>query len=140
MSKVYEIVTNQVLSLLEKGEIPWKKPWKGSLPQNLITRRPYQGINRILLMNTPYSSPYWLTFLQCRDLGGYVKEGEKATIVVFWKRYEIEQEDEETGEIETKTIPILRYYKVFNVEQCQLPEDKIPKPANSILCVNVKKQ
>jgi len=128
MSKVYEIVTNQILSLLAKGEIPWKKPWKGSLPQNLITRRPYQGINRILLMNTPYSSPYWLTFLQCRDLGGYVKEGEKATIVVFWKRYEIEQEDEETGEIETKTIPVLRYYKVFNIEQCELPEDKIPKP------------
>ncbi|RLB04609.1 MAG: hypothetical protein DRG83_04490 [Deltaproteobacteria bacterium] len=126
--KVYEIITNQIISLLEKGEIPWKKPWKGALPQNLITRRPYEGVNRLLLMNSAYTSPYWLTFLQAKNLGGYVKEGEKATTVVFWKWYEIEEEDEETGEMETKAVPVLRYYKVFNLEQCVLPEDKIPKP------------
>ncbi len=49
MSKVYEIVTQRILAMLEKGVIPWRRPWKGSAPQNLITRKPYRGINAFIL-------------------------------------------------------------------------------------------
>jgi antirestriction protein ArdC len=55
-------------------------------------------------------------------MGGKVKPGVKGTIVVFWKRIQIEEEDGEK-----KVIPFLRYYTVFNVEQCDGLEDKLPK-------------
>ena len=47
------------------------------------------------------------------DLGGAVRKGEKSSIVCFWKI--LERDDDET---ERRAIPLLRYYNVFNVEQC----------------------
>ena len=57
----------------------------------------------------------YATFKQVQEAGGYVRKGEKASMVVFWKW--IEQEDEETGE--KKEIPLLRYYNVFHIDQCE---------------------
>jgi antirestriction protein ArdC len=62
-----------------------------------------------------YDSSYWLTFKQANANGGKVKKGEKSAMVVFWKQYEVE--DKETHE--KKMIPMLRYYNVFNVAQCE---------------------
>src|SRR5271157_4629628 len=124
---VYEIIANAILEKLEQGSIPWHKPWNGkeSMPKNLITKKEYQGINAFLLGCQGYSSPYWLTFRQCRELGGSVKKGAKATPVIYWNWLDIEKD----GETEEK-IPFLRYYAVFNVEQCEgIPEDKVPQAA-----------
>ena len=44
-----------------------------------------------------------------------MRKGEKASMVVFWKV--MEQADKETGE--QKTIPLLRYYSVFHIDQCE---------------------
>lgn len=50
------------------------------------------------------------------EAGGSIKKGEKGQFVIFWRW--IEAEDEETGEL--KKIPLLRYYKVFNIlTQCE---------------------
>jgi len=57
----------------------------------------------------------YVTFSQCQKEGGSVKKGEKAQMVVFWKW--VEQTDAETGE--TKTIPFLRYFNVFHIDQCE---------------------
>ena len=81
-------------------------------------RLEYRGINVFLLGCQGFSSPYWLTFKQAKALGGSVRKGERATPVVFWKWIERQISDPETGEIETKQIPLVRYYSVFNVEQC----------------------
>lgn len=43
-----------------------------------------------------------------------MKKGQKASMVVFWKQHEVD--NKETGE--KKTLPVLRYYNVFNVDQC----------------------
>jgi len=114
---VYEQITERITGLLAKGEIPWHKPWKvqTGLPRNLISKKPYRGINVFLLHAMSYESPYWLTFRQALELGGNVRKGEKACPVVFWKQLAIE--DGETGEEET--IPRLRFYHVFNIAQCQ---------------------
>jgi antirestriction protein ArdC len=66
----YDIVTEKITNRLEQGDIPWKKPWKAQLPRNLITNKPYQGMNLLLLADQDYSSPYWLTFKQAREKGG----------------------------------------------------------------------
>ena len=82
---VYEIVTERVVALLEKGIVPWQKPWASSsgdcIPRNLVSRKPYRGLNVFLLHSMGYESPYWLTVKQAQELGGHVRKGEKACIV-----------------------------------------------------------
>lgn len=129
MNKVYQIITDQIIKRLEQGVIPWHKPWIGvDCPANLISKKEYKGINVFLLAVQNYSSPYWLTFNQCKQLGGMVKKGAKSTMIVFWKLNKGYEIDKETGEKRSKMIPILRYYRVFNVEQCEnINPDKIPE-------------
>jgi len=123
---VYDRITDRITAQLEKGTVPWRKPWNVALafPRNLITRRAYRGINVFLLLAMNYESPYWLTFNQIKQLGGNVRKGEKACPVVFWKPAKIE--DDETGE--EKEIPFLRSYHVFNLNQCEaIKVDLVPE-------------
>jgi antirestriction protein ArdC len=118
---VYEIVTNQIMELLEEGTIPWHKPWKASGgAKNLVSKKPYRGINQFLLNCSPHSSPYWLTFNQTRQKGGQVRKGEKSTLVVFWKWIDHKDNDDQEADANTSStgkIPLLRYYNVFNLDQ-----------------------
>ncbi len=116
---VYEIITERILEKLEAGTVPWHKPWAaGGAPRNLISGKEYRGVNVFLLGCQGFTSPYWVTFKQAKQLGGSVRKGERATPVVFWKWIERASEDPETGDTETKQIPLIRYYSVFNAEQC----------------------
>ena len=115
-SKSYDRITERIVSLLTQGTVPWHKPWhvQTGLPRNLITQKPYRGINVFLLMAMNYESPNWLTLRQANALGGQIKPGEKSCPVVFWKPMKVT--DKETQE--EKKIPFLRLYHVFNVAQC----------------------
>ncbi len=113
---VYEIITSQILAELEKGEAPWRKPWRTLPSVNLITKKPYRGINVFLLALQGYGSQFWLTFNQAKQLGGNVRKGEHGTKIVFWKFYETEATD---GEIEERKFAFLRYFTVFNLEQTE---------------------
>lgn len=121
MSDTYQIVTDRIIAKLEAGTIPWKNPRKGraagpQFAQNLVSKRAYHGCNFwILNYGTDYKSPYWLSFKQAIDLGGNVKKGEHGTPVAFWKFFSIENKD--TGK--SKSVPMLRYYTVFNLEQTE---------------------
>jgi len=126
MTKVYEVITNRIIEKLEQGTVPWHQPWSSELPKNLLSKKEYRGINVFLLGSQSYANPYWLTFKQARQLGGYLRKGERSTPVVFWKWYERDQVNDENGELETVSSPILRYYSVFNVEQCEELDGKIP--------------
>jgi len=115
-SKSYDRITERIVSLLAQGTVPWHKPWRvqTGLPRNLITQKPYRGINVFLLLALNYESPNWLTLRQANALGGQIKPGEKSCPVVFWKPMPVK--DKETQE--DKKIPFLRVYHVFNVAQC----------------------
>ena len=118
---VYQIITDRLISIMEQGVIPWRKPWNTGReggPLNLVSRRHYQGINCFLLAcyGSNFGSSYWLTFKQANDLGGNVRQGEKGTPVIFWKLYSKEDPDSDNG---IRTVPVLRYYTVFNAEQCE---------------------
>ena len=83
---VYAIVTEKIINLLEQGVVPWRRPWTSAgLPRNLVSKKPYRGINHFLLSASKYVSPFWLTMRQANELGGHVRKGEESTIVVFWK-------------------------------------------------------
>ena len=115
-NKSYDRITERIVSLLTQGTVPWHKPWhiKTGLPRNLVSQKPYRGINVFLLMAMNYESPHWLTLRQANLLGGQIKPGEKSCPVVFWKPMKVK--DKESGE--DRKIPFLRLYHVFNVAQC----------------------
>ena len=116
-SSVYSIVTEQILKQLESGVAPWHRPWSAQTPKNLVSDRGYRGINVFLLSASGYGSPYWLTYKQATERGGHVRKGEHGTRVIFWKIGTREMEDADGETRESKSI-VLRYYTVFNVEQC----------------------
>jgi antirestriction protein ArdC len=115
---VYEIVTSRIIAELEAGVIPWRKPWQTEAPKNLSSGKAYRGVNVFLLGLRGFDSPWWMTYQQALNRGGHVRKGEKGTTVVFWKWNPREVEDAE-GEKHKENAPILRYYTVFNVAQCE---------------------
>ena len=132
---VYAIVTEKIINMLESGVVPWRRPWTSTgLPRNLVSKKPYKGINYFLLSASKYVSPFWLTYRQATEFGGHVRKGEESTIVVFWKAEDVKQssealEAEETDDKNRRRF-LLRYYRLFNLEQCELPQavlDKLPK-------------
>ena len=117
---VYEIVSAEITRLMENKKIvPWRMPWKNAVNQNLVSRKPYSGLNwfTLDLFGLEYQTPYWLTFKQAKDLGGYVKEGEKGAPVIFFKPLEVMRE-KANGEKTVDEVPVIRYYRVFNIAQC----------------------
>src|SRR6516164_7456375 len=132
---IHQIVTERMIAALQRGTIPWRKPWHAATgrPRSMSTGQPYRGVNLFLLSLTAgeegYASPYWATYRQISTLGGQVRKGERSTLVVFWKRAETEQRDPQTGEVTVRAVPVLRYYRVFNAHQADgLPDRFYPAP------------
>lgn len=126
---VYEMVTSRILSALDSGVIPWHQPWEstsGGFHSNLKSKKNYRGINQLLLsmsaMAGGWNSPYWLSFKQAKEMGGTVRKGEKGTLVVFYKPVKAEESKTSNGYL------ILRYYYVWNTDQCDGIDSKIPAP------------
>ncbi len=134
---VYAIVTEKIINLLEQGFVPWRRPWTSTgLPRNIVSKKPYRGVNHFLLSASKYVSPFWLTMRQANELGGHVRKGEESTIVIFWKVDDAGETTEDTNNDQPNEKSgrrfLLRYYRVFNLEQCELPQaalDKLPKIA-----------
>jgi antirestriction protein ArdC len=132
---VYEIITDKIIELLEQEIVPWRRPWSAAgLPRNLVSRKTYRGINLFLLSATKYALPYWLTFKQANQLGGSVRKGEHGEVIVFWKVDQVADSatgvDIEKVEADKRRRFVLRYFRVWNLEQCDLPQavlDKLPK-------------
>lgn len=114
---VYKYVTERIIAELEKGVIPWKKPWKGQKAINYVSRKEYQGINTLLL---PFPGEY-LTFNQIRKLKGKIKKGEKSSMIVFYKFIEKKDKD---GEV-VETFPLLKYFNVFHLSQTEGIDTKL---------------
>ena len=128
---IYQEVTDKIIGYLEQGTAPWRNPIKGAggsgFPKNLHSGKRYRGINVLLLamraFESGYSSSYWLTFKQAKELGGQVRKGERGSLVTFWKLYATT--DRENGdEIE---VPVLKHYTAFNL--CQIDGMEAPDSA-----------
>lgn len=125
---ILDKITNSIIADLEKGVIAWDRPFNSPEPKNYITGKNYNGFNRFILGISPYKSAYWLTFNQCRQLGGSIKTGSKGTPIVFYKLSEYAKEDTK-GELTIKTIPYIQYSTVFNYDQTEgIPAKDIINP------------
>jgi antirestriction protein ArdC len=116
---IYQEITTAILEALQAGVRPWKQCYTTSLPLR-TTGEHYKGINCLRLMleaeRQGYASPHWMTWQQATERGGYVRKGEKSTLVCFFTTFEKEAPDTEEG---TVRIPVARAYHVFNLEQLE---------------------
>lgn len=121
---VKQIVINKIQEELKSGRIPWQSPYlkgqDGETKCNFVSGHSYKGTNEILLAFNP--DTYYMTFKQAEEFGAKVKKGASSEMVIFWKMYNVK--DEETGE--EKIIPLLNYYRVFGISQVDFTgvEDK----------------
>jgi antirestriction protein ArdC len=127
---LYAEVSARICLELERGAAPWVKPWSATpganTPCNAVTNRPYSGTNGFLLwiaQAAGYPTPRYLTFNQALELGGNVRKGERGTKVYFVKQLQVADRDGEQGE--TRVVPMLREYTVFNVAQCSSLPDRV---------------
>lgn len=118
---LFKIITDRMVAEMEQGIIPWQKPWMAAgAAISHTTGKPYSLLNQMLLGR----AGEYLTYKQVQQEGGYVKRGEKAHMVVFWKWMAVKDEDTD----EEKEIPLLRYYNVFHLDQCEGLKPKHTKP------------
>lgn len=149
MFDIYAAVTDRIVAAMEEGVIPWHKPWvlngvkddkidSRVAAVNYVTGKPYSLLNQMLL-GRPGE---YLSFKQCKEAGGMVKKGEKASMVVFWKMLNCQETDKDgkpvldsDGKIVTKTVPVLKYFNVFHIDQCEgikpRHEAKVEQPEES---------
>ena len=121
MATAREIITKQIIQSLEKGVIPWKRPWSTVRPMN-VDGRPYSGVNMFMLSFLNYTDPRFITKKRCLEMGGRIKYAEfsKSHLVVWYMNNKKTQTNTRTGEEETifsGRRPM--YYQVWNVEQCE---------------------
>jgi antirestriction protein ArdC len=132
---IYKMINDIIIEKMENGIVPWQKPWnaKENRPMNLVSKKPYRGVNFWLFVMLQHERPYYLSYKQITELGATLKKGSKGFPVVFWKinKYANVNND---GEVEMKTVPYLRYYRVYNVEEVDgLPDHIFPKQAEEEL-------
>lgn len=120
---LYEAITDKIIAQLEKGIIPWKKPWQDAVAIKRSNGKPYSLLNQLLLEEPGE----YATFNAIKAAGGHVKKGEKGRFVVFFKFLTVKDEDDEE-----ETIPFLQKSIVFNVAtQCEGIEPKYIKPVEN---------
>jgi len=119
---IYEAVTNRIIAQLEKGAIPWIKPWNvdSSADKNFISQKPYSGINTLITGMAGFNSPAWASYKQWQEKGVQVNKGEKSTEIVFFKKVTKESTNATNGENESSTFSVLKTYHVFNAEQTDI--------------------
>lgn len=117
---VYQMVTDRIIAMLEQGEIPWDRPWTGASRWAIkrASGKPYSLLNQMLLGNPGE----YLSFNECKKLGGKIRKGAKANIVVFWKL--LDKPEEKDGKITVRQIPFLKYMNVFHIDDCEGIEPK----------------
>lgn len=132
MSKVYQILTDQILKMIDSGTAPWLKPWKASDAPRNISGRPYRGINVFMLNMAQavkgFPTSVWLTYKQIKDKGGTIKPGEEKahTPVYLWNWV---KRTDDTGE--ESTFPIFKFFLVYNIAQVdgiELPVSETREP------------
>lgn len=140
---IYQEITSKVIAELEAGIFPWARPWDASpeegaiaLPRNAATCKSYSGINILILwgrhFECGYSSQGWLTYRQAQSLGANIRKGERGVTVCYADRFIPRRKPDDAKKAaapagehdqDEASIPFLRRYVVFNVDQCDgLPE------------------
>ena len=125
---IYQKVTDKIIADLEQGELTWLKPWSAGNMEGRIVKPlrhngvAYSGINVLMLwgaaIEAGFFSPYWMTFKQAKEMGAHVRKGERGNQVVYANTI-TKTDEQDDGSEEERTIPFMKAYTVFNVEQIE---------------------
>ena len=139
---LYDEVTARIVAEMERGIVPWVRPWSRSaaplgMPRSAASRKAYSGINILILWDAVirrgFANQEWLTFRQALSLGGHVRKGEKGTVICYADSFVPKGERErvkDSGD-DPSRVPFLKRFTVFNVEQCEgLPAHITPPPVS----------
>lgn len=132
---LYQEVTDKIIAALESGSL-WQRPWSAlaetGLPRNGISGRNYNGINTILLFleaqQRGFDDSRYMTFKQASEAGYKIRKGARSIPVYFFKKLDIEERDQKTGEATKKAIPYLTEYRVFNAQDIEGLAPAITQP------------
>jgi antirestriction protein ArdC len=132
-NEIRQEITSTLVDLLKKGVKPWRKPWSSDpgcgVPTNVVSRRPYSGINFLSLsaasMIRGFKSKFFATYRQWASLGGqvmrrpdHVKPGRWGTTVVFFQQIERKKQGDD-GEERVERFPLMKTYTVFSLDQVE---------------------
>jgi antirestriction protein ArdC len=137
---VYSEITSQLIAAIEanpgKPQLPWRKS-AGALftPVNAVTKNSYNGINILSLWVSAevkgFSSAAWATYRQWSEIGAQVRKGEKASTVIFYKKFEAEPNPDDAGDDGKRRVA--RASSVFNASQVDGNEaEASPEPLGPI--------
>ena len=75
---MYDVINNMIMNKLQNGKMPWKQTWNDFGPaRNYVSKKPYRGINALILNNTEFEYP---ALLLAREVDGeLVYSGEVGT-------------------------------------------------------------
>jgi antirestriction protein ArdC len=142
LSEGYKQLVSEIINDLKTNNIPWRKPWFNKIPSNLISKKPYHGINVIsLLMHASkngFVSPYWLSERQVFNKGGKVKytELEKPATLIHAK-WELRRRISKNGKPYIKGWLMMRTSEVYNLEQTKGITDRFNVSQSSLWDSNV---
>ncbi len=137
---VYQQVTDTIIAAIENGAGQWQMPWHraGSglnRPVNIDTGNHYRGVNIVALWAASevrgFSSGTWGTYRQWQNMACQVRKGEKSSLVVFYKEFEIEGENDD-GEVVNGKRLFARASRVFNTDQVDGYEVDLPEPKDPV--------
>jgi antirestriction protein ArdC len=112
-----QVAVDSIITALEAGTIPWRKPWTSRMPRNLVSQKTYRGMNVFYLALQGFPSEHWLTFNQAKSLGGYVMAGQHGTLITKYSVFG-KHEVDENGDESVSRRGFFRTYTVFNLTQC----------------------
>ena len=127
-------VTDQLIRAIEadpgRPELPWRKTGGAlHLPVNALTGKAYNGINIVNLWvsaaHRGYGTAIWGTYNQWAERGAQVRKGEKGSLVIFYKEFEVDADPDDADD--TGKRRVARASAVFNASQVdgfELPEQQ----------------
>jgi len=117
-------ITEQLMELIDSGELPWQKPWNILCHKNLMANRFYRGLNPLILSmfneRNDFNSTLWVTLKVAKKFDNCIKADQfKNPAYVYL--FKFEEKEDDNGDKYTQ--PIFRYYRVWNIDQCKINED-----------------
>jgi antirestriction protein ArdC len=148
-SDVFKAITTKIVAALESGAREYVMPWHGGIlspafPVNAATDKPYHGVNIVALWVDAtfkrYISGYWASYKQWQTLGVQVRKGERGSVIVFYKRLDQpesddQREDQGEGDNGGKRF-VARASHVFNSEQVDGWQPPVPTAVKSQVVIN----
>jgi len=83
--------------------------------KNYVTGNTYSGENLVILLQTEFVDPNFMTFKQALDVGRVVKKGEKG--IGLKRIVTVKKKDKKTGK--PKMIRVPKFFTVFNFTQTE---------------------